>query len=264
MRSAGAFSSNLIRIKFGFQPKSIPLELYKFRRLKLKFKNPFSTLTCFEWILLSVSLIAVTLSFLLSPATDYMSLFASLIGVTALIFIAKGMAFGQLLVIIFAILYGIISYRFAYYGEMITYLLLSAPAALLSLIAWIMNPYEESDTVKVRTYLSLRTHIILILLTVAVTVGSYFLLDLLGTANLIFSTLSVMTSFYASALTFLRSPFYALAYAGNDLVLIVLWALAAIEDISYLPMIFCFIMFLVNDSYGFFNWKRLERAQAKN
>ena len=191
-----------------------------------------------------------------------MNLCASLIGVTALIFIAKGMAFGHGLVIIFSLLYAIISYRFAYYGEMITYLFLSTPAAAFSLIAWLKNPYEQTETVVVRTYLSLRTHITLILITLAVTVASYFLLDALGTANLLVSTLSVLTSFYASALTFLRSPYYALAYSANDAVLIVLWVLASIENISYLPMIFCFVMFLANDVYGFFNWKRIEKNQA--
>ena len=62
-------------------------------------------------------------------------------------------------------------------------------------------------------------------------------------------------------LTFLRSPYYALAYAANDIVLIVLWVAAAVNDISCLPMIFCFIMFLANDLYGFFNRKRMQKAQ---
>jgi hypothetical protein len=34
-----------------------------------------------------------------------------------------------------------------------------------------------------------------------------------------------------------RSPYFALAYAANDVVLIVLWTLAAVEDISYLSVI---------------------------
>lgn len=38
-----------------------------------------------------------------------------------LIFNAKGNPFGQLLMIIFSLIYGVISYSFSYYGEMITY-----------------------------------------------------------------------------------------------------------------------------------------------
>ena len=85
----------------------------------------------------------------------------------------------------------------------------------------------------------------------------YFILKHFNTANIIPSTLSVATSFIAVYLTFRRSPYFALAYAANDVVLIVLWTLAAVEDISYLSVIICFILFLVNDLYGFVSWKRM-------
>ena len=52
-----------------------------------------------------------------------------------------------------------------------------------------------------------------------------------------------------------------MAYAANDVVLIVLWTLAAVEDISYLSVIICFVMFLVNALYGFVSWKRMEKRQ---
>lgn len=45
------------------------------------------------------------------------------------------------------------------------------------------------------------------------------------------------------------------------IVLIILWILAAISDIVYLPMILCFGIFLMNDLYGFVNWNRMERRQ---
>lgn len=98
-------------------------------------------------------------------------------------------------------------------------------------------------------------------LTAVVTWGFYFILDHFGTANMIPSTLSVATSFIAVYLTFRRSPYFALAYAANDVVLIVLWTLAAVENIRYLSVIICFVMFLVNDLYGFVSWKRMEKRQ---
>ena len=73
------------------------------------------------------------------------------------------------------------------------------------------------------------------LLALVVTVLFYFILKALNTANLFFSTLSITTSFVASYLTFLRSPYYAIGYSANDVVLIILWILASVEDISYLP-----------------------------
>lgn len=227
----------------------------------MKLKNPFRDLTKFELALWLCSVVVVFLSFCLSPDGSVVSLLASLVGVTALIFVAKGYVFGQVLCIFFAILYGIVSFWQQYYGEMITYLGMSAPAALAAVIAWIRNPSGNGSTVKVRKAMGGKEWLLTCALTVGVTVGFYFLLEALHTANLGFSTLSVATSFLASALTFLRSPYYALAYAANDLVLIVLWVLATMRDISYLPMIFCFVMFLANDLYGFYNWQKMKRLQ---
>lgn len=102
------------------------------------------------------------------------------------------------------------------------------------------------------------------LLTAAVTVAFYFVLRALHTNNLFPSTVSVATSFLAVYLTFRRSAYYAAGYAANDAVLIVLWTMATIEDVSYLSVTICFVMFLANDIYGFINWKRMQRRQAKN
>lgn len=228
----------------------------------MKLRGSFRALTKFEIFLWLFSVVTVGVSFLLS-SEDYLTLIASLIGVTALIFVAKGYVLGQVLTVVFAVFYGIISFWFRYYGEMITYLCMTAPIAVLAIISWIKNPYEKSAEVLVNR-LSKKSFTILCGLTAAVSAVFYFILKALGNANLLVSTFSVATSFLASSLTFMRSPFYALAYAANDLVLIVLWSLATVEDISYLPMIVCFAMFLANDIYGFFNWRRMRNRQEKS
>ncbi len=226
----------------------------------MKIRNPFRDLTKFEWILWISSLVVVSASYLLSPDRDWLTLLTSLVGVTALIFVAKGYVIGQAFCVVFAVAYGVISFYFRYYGEMITYLGMSAPSAIAAMIAWLRNPHKDSSEVKVAT-LTKRKLAAAIGLTAIVTVTFYFILRALNTANLGFSTLSVATSFLASTLTFLRSPWYAVAYAANDVVLIVLWGMATVADISYLPMIFCFLMFLFNDLYGFFNWRRIKKRQ---
>ena len=97
--------------------------------------------------------------------------------------------------------------------------------------------------------------------TVAVTVIFYFVLRHFKTANILPSTVSVTTSFIAVYLTFRRSPFYALAYAANDVVLIVLWILASVHDIRYVSVVTCFAAFLANDLYGFLNWQKIKKRQ---
>lgn len=216
----------------------------------------------FERLLWLSSVILIAAFFIIFDRSNYLSLIASLVGATSLILNAKGNPIGQVLMVVFSILYGIISFSFAYYGEMITYLCMTAPMAIAALIAWLKNPYRKNE-VKVGK-ISLRETIFMILLSIAVTVAFYFILTALKTANIIPSTLSVTTSFIAAYLTFRRSPYFALAYAANDIVLLVLWITATITDVSYLSVTICFAVFLVNDLYGFFNWLAMQKRQSEN
>ncbi len=226
---------------------------------KLKY---FCDLSRFELCLWITSVAVIALSFFLSGGGDYITMTASLIGVTALIFVAKGYVLGQVLTVVFAVFYGIVSFYFHYYGEMITYLGMTTPSAVAAVISWLRHPHEGTKEVKVNK-LNAGLWLLLVLLTAGITVAFYFILTAIGNANIIFSTISVATSFIASYLTFFRSPYYALGYAANDIVLIVLWTMAAFEIISYLPMVACFIMFLVNDLYGFYNWQRMKKMQSE-
>ena len=203
----------------------------------------------------------ILVSFFLFDRVNFMTLAASLIGTTSLIFNAKGNPIGQALMILFSLLYGVISYTFSYFGEMITYLGMTGPMALFASISWLRNPYNGNHAEVAVNRLENKELALLYVLTALVTLGFYFILDHFGTANMLPSTLSVTTSFIAVYLTFRRSPYFALAYAANDVVLIVMWTLAAVEDVSYLSVIICFVMFLVNDLYGFVSWKRMEKRQ---
>ncbi len=214
-----------------------------------------------EIVLWSVSAVLILSSFLIFDKENYLTLTASLIGVTSLIFNAKGNPFGQVLMVIFSVLYGIISYSFAYYGEMITYLGMTAPMAVFALISWLRNPFNGNKAEVKVNHIKFKEVWLMLVLTAAVTAVFYFILKAFNTANLLPSTLSVTTSFLAVYLTFRRSPYYAIAYASNDIVLIVLWILAAIKDISYVSVIICFVVFLINDLYGFISWKRMSVRQ---
>lgn len=228
-----------------------------------KFKAVISGFSKGEKWLWSISVGAIILSFLLFDRSNYLTLVASLTGVTSLIFNAKGHPFGQLLMVIFSILYGVISFTFAYYGEMITYLGMTAPMAVAAYISWKKNPFGQGKAEVKVNKLGKAEYIFMWLLTAAVTAVFYFVLKAFNTANLLPSTVSVTTSFLAVYLTFRRSPYYALGYAANDVVLILLWILASMENSAYLSVVVCFGAFLVNDLYAFFCWKKMERRQAE-
>ena len=192
-----------------------------------------------EWALFISSVVLIVLSFAIFDRSNYLTLIASLIGAASLIFNAKGNPVGQALMIVFGVLYGIISYACAYYGEMITYLGMTLPMAVVSLVTWLKNPFKGKRSQVTINSIKGKEWAFMAALTAAVTVAFYFILRALNTANLIPSTISVATSFAAAYLTFRRTPWFSLAYAANDVVLIVLWVLATLEDISYLSVIVC-------------------------
>lgn len=221
----------------------------------------FGYFTKGETALWCMSTVLIVVSFFLFDRENYITLVASFIGVTSLIFNAKGNPFGQFLMVIFSILYGIISFTFAYYGEMITYLGMTAPMAVFAFISWLRNPYNGNKAEVKVNRLNFKEIIFMMVLTAVITMIFYYILTAFHTANIIPSTISVTTSFLAVYLTFRRSAFYAIGYAANDIVLILLWILAAISDISYVSVVVCFVMFLVNDIYGFINWSRMQKRQ---
>ena len=225
-------------------------------------KKPVNYFSRNEIILWCSSMIFVVMSFFIFDRENYLTLTASLIGVTSLIFNAKGNPFGQFLMIIFSLLYGIISFTFAYYGEMLTYLGMTMPVAIFALISWLRNPYNGNKSeVKVNS-ISKKETAFMWVITIAIAAVFYFILEIFNTANIIPSTISVATSFLAVYLTFRRSSYYALAYAANDVVLIVLWVLASFTDTRYISVVVCFVAFLINDIYGFINWKRMKERQS--
>ena len=230
----------------------------------LRLKEKLGYFSKSEMTLWCLSVVLVVLSFCAFDRENYLTLAASLVGVTSLIYNAKGNPFGQFLMVIFSLLYGIISYTFSYYGEMITYLGMTMPMAVFALISWLRNPYNGNKAeVKVNT-ISTMESVLMWVLTVVVTRLFYFILKYFETVNIIPSTISVTTSFLAVYLTFRRSPYFALAYAANDIVLIVLWVLASICDTRYISVVVCFVAFLVNDIYGYISWQKMQIRQNKN
>ncbi len=191
-----------------------------------------------EIVLWCVSVLLIVLSFCIFDRESYLSLIASLIGVTSLIFNAKGNPIGQALMIVF-----------------------SLPMALFALISWLKNPYNGNKAEVKVNHIGKKEQLLMWFLTVVVTLLFYYILDYFNTANIIPSTLSVTTSFIAVYLTFRRCPAFALAYAANDLILILLWWLASLTEIRYISVVMCFVAFLFNDIYGYINWQRMKKRQ---
>ena len=224
-------------------------------------KRLINYFSIFEWCLYLISLLVIIVRFIVFKNDNYFYLAGSIIGVTALIFLSKGHVLGQIITVIFSVFYGIVSLSFKYYGEMITYVFMTMPIAIISIITWLRHPSKQAKNEVEVNELKWKEYILLAILSLAVTFVFYFILKACNTNNLIISTISILTSFLAAYLSMRRSRYYAIAYACNDIVLIILWILASIEQINYVSMVICFVAFLASDIYAFINWGRLQKKQ---
>jgi len=224
-------------------------------------RNPFKNFSKKDWVILIVSLTAVLTCNLLTPGVTWSTAVGVVVGAVALVFMARGDVWGQVLTVAFSILYGITSWQFRYYGEMITYLCMTLPMALMAVVSWLRHPFQGNQAEVEIHRLTRRQRWGLVWWCGIATIVLGILLWRLNTPNLLFSILSVSTSFTAAYLTFYRSSAYAIAYAANDVALIVLWVLASVKDISFTPMIACFSVFLLNDVYAYISWKHREKRQ---
>lgn len=221
--------------------------------------NPITCLTKKEWAVWIGALLIIVVSNVVSAKFNLLTLVASCVGVTSLIIAAKGNVWSQILMILFSILYGIISWQFHYWGEMMTYLGMTMPMAIWSTITWIRNPSESGKEVEIQQLT--KKHIFLLATSgTVITIIFFKILAVLETPNIVFSTISITTSFLAASLTMLRSSYYAVGYAANDIVLIILWIMATMKDPSYFSVTIIFMIFFFFDVYGFFSWRKREMA----
>lgn len=224
-------------------------------------KRLLNYFTLVEKIIWLSSVIFIIACFCIFDRSNYFNLITSILGVTSLIFGAKANPISQVFGIGFCILYAVISVKYRYYGEMLTYLLMTLPMTVIAMISWFKNPYKGNKSEVTIGKISKKETIFMFIVATIITSIFYFILKYFNTANLIFSTISITTSFIAVYLTYKRSPFYAVGYACNDIVLIILWTLASIENISYISILACFVAFFVSDIYAFINWTNIQKKQ---
>lgn len=226
-------------------------------------KKLFKGWTKFEIIFLIISLSAITICFLFNENKNVLSLVTSLLGVIVVLTGAKGLIVSPFINIFYNILYIIISISQRYYGEVLIYVFLMMPLHITTLISWLKNKSNKDSNVVSVNKLNKKEYMVLGLVTVLVTFMFYYILKLLDTNELMISTISLTASLVASYLMLRRSSNYAIAFVINDVILITLWGIACVNDIALLPMVVTFMVFFVNDIYGFISWKKREKEQYK-
>lgn len=216
-----------------------------------------------EIVLLSISVLIITTVFIFSKDKNVISFIVSILGIISVMMCSKGLFYAPILDFVYYVLYIIMSFQQRYYGEIFVYVFIMIPLTISTLSVWVKNKNKENNTVKVNR-ISKKEWLFLFISCLVIPFIFYFILKLLNTSQLIISTLSIVTSIFASYLLLRRSSFYALGYILNDIVLIILWSLTfAGGNLSNLPLVISLFVYLINDFYGLFRWKKQEKEQNK-
>ena len=228
-----------------------------------KLKNFFKDWNLYEKIMLSIAILVITIVGIIFR-TDYYALFTALTAVTTTVLLAKGKSFAYLIYIICILLYIVVSYNNRYFGEIIIYVLLILPMCLFSLITWLKHPNKKTNTVEVNN-ISTKEKIIMIILLIPITLGVYYFLKIFNTNELKASTFTFVCTLYANYLQIRRNNLSFYFYSIEDIALLILWGLPILKgNISLLPLIINSSFNFINDLYGIYNWKQLEKKQKSN
>ena len=227
-------------------------------------KKNFKNWNLFEILLLTISFSVITLCFIILPNKNWLSFISSLLGVFAVLLVAKGIVWAPVVNLVYGIFYIIISITQRYYGEAIIYGLVMTPLYIFSIVTWLKNRNDENENVVKVNKIKGIEYLYLSIATVILSITFYFVLKLLSTNELIVSTFSFTSSAFATYLMLRRCSYYAIGFIVDDVVSIVLWSLSVVNTgTGYIPSVLCFCIFLINDVYGFIHWKIEEKKQQK-
>ena len=218
--------------------------------------------TKFEKILLFSSIILVSLVGIIFKS-EILTTTCSIVGIITALLLAKGKNLGQVFGLLIVVLYSIVSFKNKYYGEVIIYLCIMLPMYIIGIVSWMKHQNKETNTVEINN-IKLKEWIIVSITSIILFIGIYFLLKAFNTNQLFISSLSVIDSLFAIYLGIRRSKYSFYFYVINDLILIALWGMPVVSgSLILLPMVFNPIINLINDMYGIYNWKRLEKIQGE-
>ena len=214
-----------------------------------------------DLILIMVGIITVTVSGILFGSKWYIFV-STILGLLCVFTQAKGKISTQFIGIIYFCFYIFISLTQKYYGEAILYTILMLPMYIYGAIHWLANRDRKDDVVIVRSNLSKNELLIASICFVLVSVGVFFLLKVLNTAQLIVSTLSFVSMLPAVYLLIRRCKWNQVAFLINDFIVPILWIFLVIKgDLSFLPMCIYHIFQITYDIYGLTEWIKLEKKQ---
>ena len=216
--------------------------------------------TLFEKEFLLSSILALVITSIICKS-DILTTACSITGIITVLLLAKGNNLGQVLGILLAILYSIVSYKNKYYGEALTATLFMLPMFVTGVIEWAKHKNNNTDSVEIN-YISKKEGLIILSIIPLLFMGIYYVLYIFNTNELMISTISSVSNLLGIYLQIRRSKSSFVFYMLNDIIIIILWGIPVMnKEFLLLPMFLHSIILCINDIYGLYNWKKLAKLQ---
>lgn len=178
---------------------------------------------------------------------------------------AKGKVSTQFIGVIYFCFYIFITYSQKLYGEAILYLTIMLPMYVYGIVHWLKNRNKEENVVIVRSNLSSKEWCLMSVALLILSVGVYVLLKVLGTAELLISTLSFVSMLPAVYLLIRRCKWNQVVFLINDVIVPLLWLAMVLNGESiFITLVVYHFFQLTYDVYGFVNWIKLEKRQKSD
>jgi len=224
-------------------------------------KKTFSNIKVYEFVLMAIFILSVIVVGAIC-SSPIIVIINSLISIISVFLITKGNYLGNVLQIVYSLIYSYIAFINQYYGEVIFFILVNLPIYICSTIFWLKNRNVETNEIRINT-IKLKEYLLLFIVGVVGYVVLFFLLKSLNTANIYLGTLSLIIGSIAGYLSMRRCEYNFIVYILLNVIGIMLWFSVVISDISNLPTMLIYIINLFMNISGIINWKRLKIMQTK-
>lgn len=227
-----------------------------------KVKEFFNEIKWFEYLFMSVSLLAIVI-FSIIYKFNFLYIISSVLGIIGVFFLSKGNIVGVFVCIIQLFFYSIISYFNGFYGEVLTNVFIALPLYIINIVTWIKNINSKSGEVKINSKIKTREVLLSILIISLISIVIYFLLDYYNTSFVLLSTLTFLFNTLGVYFLVRRSGINFIFYLLSNVSSILMWIfmLAQTNNLSIITTLINIAIYFVLNTYGIINWFKLEKKQ---
>ena len=224
-------------------------------------KNIFKSWKLFEIIwLFSFSMLGIIIAIV--SKDNWLNFLVFISGILCVVLAAKGSIWNYVIGTVNTVTYAYLAYNNGLFGELGLYILFFLPMNIVGYFMW--KNHIKDDIVEMKT-LNLKSILFVFLITfLGCAFLGYFLSKIHTQNSPYLDGMSTIISIVATILMILRYKEQWLLYIILNIITIIIWIIRTLDGSeSGIMMIVMWSAFLINATYGYYNWSRGSKAIEK-